>query len=106
MPDPVVQRNILKLARREHFQKDRIRIASVLDVMARNPRHKTDVVRVEVHRVRPVAIKHCHAPLTGNPVLPFRSVGMPMQFAQTTRLNGDLGRSNVGETGRNALYLA
>jgi hypothetical protein len=44
---------------------------------------------------RPVAIKHCHAPLTRNPVLPFRSVWMPMKFAQTTRLNGDQGCSNI-----------
>src|SRR5258708_25856172 len=90
-----MQGKIHILARLENSEKHEIGIARVCVEVASDRRHKTDVIGVEVHRARPFACKDCHPPLTAKVVLPFRSVWMPMQFAQTTRLNGDQGRSDI-----------
>jgi hypothetical protein len=80
---------------KDSAQKHQVRIAGVFDVVTRDGRHKTDVIGVEVHRARSFTGKDCHAPLTGEVVLPFGSVWMPMQFAHTTRLNDDQGCRDV-----------
>ena len=37
MPDPIVERNVLKFPGSEHFQKDQIAVAGVLDIVACEP---------------------------------------------------------------------
>jgi hypothetical protein len=45
-PQPPVQRDIDKLIGLEHFQKQRIGIAGVLDVMSRNPGNEAYIVGI------------------------------------------------------------
>lgn len=94
-PYPVIQGKVHIQVGFQHFEKHQIRIAGVLDVVTRCDGYDANVIGVEVHRARSFAGKDCHAPLTAKVVLPFRSVWMPMQFAQTTRLNGDQGCSDI-----------
>src|SRR3984893_5400398 len=70
MPDPVVQRNVHKFARSEHFQKNQFRIDGVRNVMTCDLRHKTDVIRVEIHRAHSIVCKHRHTCLTADVVEP------------------------------------
>src|ERR1700731_4926110 len=87
MSDPVVKRNFLKFASSEHFQNYQIGVARVLDIMPRDPGHKSDVICIEVHGVRALVCKHGHTRFTSKVVLPFRGVRMPVQFTQAAWLN-------------------
>ena len=46
-PEPVIQRNVDKLIGLEHFQKYAIGVASVFDVMGRNPGNKSQIVALK-----------------------------------------------------------
>ena len=94
-PEPVVKRNLLKVACGKYFQYFQVRIARVLDIVTCDSRHKSDVICVEVHCARPMWQNYSHTRLAAYVVLPFRSVRMPVHFTQTTRLNGCYGSRDI-----------
>src|SRR5580693_10814530 len=85
--DPVVKRNLLKVACGKYFQNFQVRIARVLDIVTCDPRHKSDVICIEVHWARPMGQNYPPTRLAAYVVLPFRSVRMPVQLTQTIWFN-------------------
>ena len=81
-------------------RKTRSGVAGIFDVMPRNPWHEAHIIGSEVHRARPSFVHDDgHAPFTGDPVLPFARVGMPVQFAEGSGFERDQCSGDVGARG-------
>ncbi len=83
------EREVLKTVTSEHLQKLQIGAASILNVVRKSLLHVAYVAGFEIQGTSPTAGgKNGHSPFTRHVVLPFIGIGMPMQLAQTTRMNG------------------
>src|SRR6267154_3127816 len=90
MSDPVVHGEIDVLVGLEHFEKDQICIAGILDVVTGNRWNVANIIGIEVHRASPPRRhKYSHAPLARQVKLPLGGIWMPMQLAHASWLDGD-----------------
>src|SRR2546429_3710146 len=88
--EPLGKRQILVIAALEHFQEFQVVAAGVFDVMRQRLLYVAHVTGFKVHCSRAASCgEHGHAPLAADEELPFVSIGMPVQLAQTTGLQGD-----------------
>ena len=87
-PDPLVEREVHDLARLEHLQKHQVSIAGIFDVMTSIEWNQADIVGIDVHGTcRSNGHKHGHASLPRKVELPLRGIRMPMELAETSRLD-------------------
>src|SRR5260370_3074685 len=89
-PQPVVQRDVLKLICCKHLQKHQIGIAGIFYVMSGDGWNESHIVGVVVHRARvSYRHKHSHPGLARDIELPFRGIRMPVQLSHPSRLDGN-----------------
>ena len=88
--DPVVHGEVHILVGLEHFEKDQICIACVLDVVPGDRWNVANIIGIEVHRARsPRRHEYSHAPLAREVELPLGGIWVPVQLAHAPRLKGD-----------------
>jgi hypothetical protein len=94
--DPLVEGNVEITACLEHLKEDKILGTRVFDVVARHLWDKADVVCVEVHGAGVAfSVDDGHASLALDPVLPLADVRVPVQLADGSGLESNLGRRDV-----------
>src|SRR5207302_4182920 len=91
MSQPLGERKVLKtIDLAEHLQEYQIGVAGVLDVVQQGLLHVSDVSLLKIHCPLSVPRRdHCHSSLATDVVLPFVRVWMPVQFPQSSGMNGD-----------------
>ena len=107
---PLSQRDVLILRRRENLEKNQIRVAQVFDVVRHRSLNVSHIALMEIHRPRvPARCEYRHAPRALHVVLPLVLIRMPVQLAQTAWFQGHDRCRNIGgwKVFRvNDLYLA
>src|SRR3984957_12188249 len=90
MSDPVVHGEVQVLVGLEHFEKDQIGIARILDVVTGNRWNVANIIGIEVHRASPRrGHEYSHSPLAREVKLPLGGIWMPVQLADSSWLERD-----------------
>src|SRR6202035_3352174 len=90
MSDPVVHGEVQVFVGLEHFKKDQIGIARILDVVTGNRWNVANIIGIEVHRASSRrGHKYSHAPLARKVKLPLGGIWMPVHLADTSWLERD-----------------
>jgi len=98
---PVVHGDVHVSVGLEHFEKDEICIACVLDIVIGNAWNEADIIGIEVHGAGPVGgHEYGYAPLAREVKLPLGGIWMPVQLAHASRLDGDQCSATLFEAGK------
>ena len=90
MGEPFREGKVLIEAALEHLQKFEIGIAGILDVMGQRFEDIADVSGLKVHGASAASRgENRHSSGAADKVLPFISIGMPVQFANASGMDGD-----------------
>src|ERR1700722_1815301 len=90
MSDPVIHGEVQILIGVEHFEKDQIGIARILDVVTGNRWNVADIIGIEVHRASPRGgHKYSHSAFAREVKLPLGGIWMPVQLADSSWLERD-----------------
>ena len=98
---PVVHGDVHVSVGLEHFEKDEICIACVLDIVIGNAWNEAHIIGIEVHGAGPVGgHEYGYAPLAREVKLPLGGIWMPVQLAHASRLDGDQCSATLFEAGK------
>src|SRR5580658_6219980 len=96
MSDPIVHREVQVLIGLEHFKKDQIGIACILDIVTGNWWNVANIIGIEVHRASSRRRhEYGHSPLAREVKLPLGGIWMPVQLADSSRLERDQCRGDA-----------
>ena len=88
MREPFRERQILIGIALEHLQKFQVGVARILHIMRQRLQHVAHISRLKIHGTSAASGgEHGHSSLSCNVVLPFVGVGMPVQFANPSRMH-------------------